>query len=164
MLGCDELEQAVINCAIGVAQRAVADNSSDKTWTENLISTLAKLGQGRNYYVCGHRCHEYGGQGEWLYDLVWLENHDGFIVDVPLILESEWRVDSKGILEDFEKLLVGRAQHRVMIFQQKSDVKRISDRCIEQVRRFGQTRAGDRYLFLGFEYTQKVFQPEVFVA
>jgi hypothetical protein len=52
-------------------------------------------------------------------DLVWLPQSSGGVVDVPLILESEWGVKSKDIREDFEKLLLGRAQHRAMVFQQR---------------------------------------------
>jgi hypothetical protein len=139
---------------------------SDRIWTGDLISALGRLGQERNYYVCGKHGHKYGGQDEWLYDLVWLlQSSDGVIVDVPLILESEWGVKrSEDIREDFEKLLLGRAQHRVMVFQQRSDVKRVCDRYIEKMQRFGLTQVGDRYLFVGFDYTEKVIKSKLYVA
>jgi hypothetical protein len=38
-----------------------------------------------------------------------------FVVDVPLILEREWNGPEE-ILYDFRKLILGRAQHRVMVF------------------------------------------------
>lgn len=44
--------------------------------------------------------------GEWLYDLVWLRMEDGHVVDVPLIMESEW--DRNGLMDDFAKLVVGQ--------------------------------------------------------
>jgi hypothetical protein len=87
----DQVEQAVIECANAVAARAATEKwPSDRIWTGNLISALGRLGQERNYYVCGKHGHKYGGQDQWLYDLVWLlESSDGVIVDVPLILEIE---------------------------------------------------------------------------
>ena len=150
--------------AKSVAARAATEKwPSDRIWAGDLISALGRLGQERNYYVCGKHGHKYGGQDEWLYDLVWLlQSRDGVIVDVPLILESEWGVKSKDRREDFEKLLLSRAQHRVMVFQQRSDMERICDRYIEQVQRFGLTRAGDRYLFVGFDFTP--IKTELYVA
>jgi hypothetical protein len=67
----------------------------------------------------------------------------------------------KDIADDFEKLLVGRAQHRAMVFRHK-DVKGVCDRLTEEVRRFGWTQPGDRYLFLGL--SGRVFKPKLLIA
>jgi hypothetical protein len=84
---------------------------------------------------------------------------------VPLILESEWLASEEGIEYDFRKLLLGRAQHRVMIFQHRN-VPFILDKLKKQVQTFCRTESGDRYLFLGWHYTRvgNHWVEEVFVA
>src|SRR3954453_2659119 len=115
---------------------------NDKLWTEKLIVALGHLVHKKEYCVCGKECKHYG-HGEWLYDLVWLQNSNGFVVDAPLILESRWLIGYKNISEDFEKLLLGRARHRVMVFQQK-EAEGIFNRLLEEVRNFALTQDGDR--------------------
>src|SRR5215204_4685856 len=115
----DNVEELVFQTATQIANQAARESwLNDKVWTQKLLSALGECGRQLGYYVCGGGAEQHGGQCEWLYDLVWLKNNNGFIVDVPLILESEWSTSYKHISEDFEKLLVGRAQHRVMVFQQ----------------------------------------------
>ena len=57
--------------------------------------------------------------------MVWLQNDGAHVVGVPFVFEFEWSIHLRDLLEDFQKLLVARAEHRVMIFQQET---------IEQVR------------------------------
>lgn len=121
----DELERMLIAEAERTVMRSREQHWSDPEWTRQLISSFGVLGCQNGYFVCGRGCNNYGG-GEWLYDLVWLQREDGQrnqIRDVPLILESEWHLNFDWILEDFQKLLVGRARHHVMIFQQVGDQK-----------------------------------------
>ena len=55
--------------------------------------------------------------------------------------------------EDFQKLLLSRAQHRVMIFQH-NDVQRVFETIKDQVRKCRRTEPGDRYLLLGWQYAK----------
>src|SRR2546430_11816980 len=49
----------------------------------------------------------------------------GSLIGLPLVLESEWGTHDEAIDYDFQKLLVARAEHRVMICQgQGSDPDR----------------------------------------
>jgi hypothetical protein len=161
----DELENTVIGVAKHLAKTDHEQKQkwSNTVWTEQLIFHLGNLGHDRGFYVCGGGCARFDkcGQGEWLYDLVWLKLQNGYqgeLVDVPMILESEWDEKIEGVEEDFYKLLVGRAQHRVMIFQQKNAeiLTRISRRLKELVVKFSYTQPGDRYLLLGLSWLTKL--------
>ena len=57
---------------------------------------------------------------EWLFDVVWyIENSNGQLLNVPLVVESEWDKKYGGIKYDFEKLLLANAERRLMICQAK---------------------------------------------
>lgn len=55
--------------------------------------------------------------GEWMYDLTCLRyDRDGHLVRIPLVAECEW--GNRGdICDDFEKLLLARADVCVMVFE-----------------------------------------------
>jgi hypothetical protein len=82
---------------------------------------------------------------------------------MPLALESEWGEGYCAILEDFQKLLVSRADHRIFICKQPTHEDWID--CvvllIEQIHRHRGTQKRDRYLFGcwmpdGWQFTQYV--------
>jgi hypothetical protein len=156
----DEIEIAIVEVAKAVAERATKEKwPGDKDWTRELFKELGRLGESKGFSVCcsGH------GEPEWLYDLVWLKREEGVIIDVPLILESEWSGRSK-IIRDFEKLLLGRARHRVMVFQHATSkgLQRILASLKMEVRKFNRTQSGDRYLFV--TWAAPNLTDELFVA
>ena len=119
--------------------------------------------------VCGRYCADVGGHGEWLWDMVWIRLRNGdwdHMVDIPLILESEWSVIPWQRDMDFQKLLAGRARHRVMVFQNElpERIDAIVARWVEWVRNYALTQPGDRYLFIGFDHADQKFHPSLFVA
>jgi hypothetical protein len=67
------------------------------------------------------------------------------------------------ILENFQKLLVGHARHRITIFQQQSEYKanEVYRKLTEQVRAFDLTQPNDRYLFLGLNCDKAEFSSEL---
>ncbi len=161
----DEIEQEIRNLLIPIPNNSKESRWTDSEWTKEIMNLLGKLGKENGFYVCGTDCKQYG-QGEWLYDLVWLIISDSYLVDVPLILECEWSTNLEDISEDFLKLLVGRAQHRVMIFQKKTldEVKETISKLESHVIRFKGTQRGDRYLFIGFDWvTTHQFSFKLFV-
>lgn len=89
----------------------------DKVWTNRLKEKLGDLGAELDYKVA------VGGfrdkfEREWLYDIVWyVEDNQNRLQRIPLIVESEWDRNYSGIKYDFEKLLVGNAERRLMICQ-----------------------------------------------
>lgn len=96
--------------------------SGDRNWTYHLKKRIAELGNKKNYKVA------VGGFGdefaaEWLYDLVWFveDDFDNCLTKIPLIVESEWDKNYSGIKFDFEKLLIGNAERRLMICQSKKE-------------------------------------------
>lgn len=167
MTKLDNVERSIVAIVNAIADRALQEAwGSDRDWTKAVLLDLARLGHESGFHVCGHGRREYG-QGEWLYDLVWLQNEGDYIRDVPLVLECEWSEKFADILENFIKLLPPRAQRRVMIFQQKTgrSVGETVKALIAHAQNFQLTQKGDRYLFLGFDWAEgKCFNAEVFVA
>ncbi|HEV2547394.1 MAG TPA: hypothetical protein VGU20_08655 [Stellaceae bacterium] len=164
----DNVERAVIDAADTIAAiDAKSHFENDREWTKRLLTAISEVGHKRGYYVCCSSCPTYG-EGEWLYDMVWLKHAQdapGYMTEVPLILEPEWNGDLSAIDDDFMKLLLGRAQHRVMVFQHRDrqNLERITRHLVEQIRAFEPTQRGDRYLFLGWDGANKKFRPELFV-
>jgi hypothetical protein len=60
---------------------------------------------------------------EYMYDLAVFEekqsprNDVDFVVRTILALESEWSSNFKGVIDDFQKLLVANAMNKVMVFR-----------------------------------------------
>ena len=84
---------------------------------------------------------------EWLFDMTWVRLQDQAILDIELIVESEWRPD--GVQYDFQKLMAVRARHRLMIFSQwtKKLAETAPNRLITEIQNFRLTQPADRYLF-----------------
>jgi hypothetical protein len=123
-------------------------------WTEAILTGLARLGKSLGYRVYTSKGNPKGDidAGEWIYDLVWLSyNRDGYIQKMPLALESELSPNKKDLLDDFCKLLVARADHRVMIFSanNKAGAEKKIFELIDELEHCGLTCFGDRYLFAG---------------
>jgi hypothetical protein len=158
----DDIEQGLIADAHDIALEGKA-GWADREWTRRLLARFAERGHKLGYSVCGSGNAQFG-RGEWLYDLVWLKRGvepPKHIFNIPLILESEWN-KFDWILEDFEKLLVGRAQHRAMVFQAGSPekVSALIGKLTDLVATSELTQAGDRYLFLGLDNPSTIFFPE----
>ena len=164
----DKIEQEIIDTFTGLPERAVAEEwSGDVIWDKNVVYPLGQLGKRLGYYVCATHCRDLHpeNQGEWLWDLTWLHYSEDLksLVSLPLILESEWSHQDEKIDDDFQKLMTARADHRVMICR-SDDPNRHFDRCVEQVRKCGMTKAGDRYLFAGLDLIDNKFKFRIFVA
>ncbi len=58
------------------------------------------------------------GEREWLYDMLWYEYDDNEnLKRIPFVLECEWAYSEVGVNYDFEKLLVTKADFKVIITQ-----------------------------------------------
>lgn len=122
------------------------DWKSDADWTRAIKNRIGALGKDKRYWVYASSADNVDG-GEWLYDLTWLNYSDDDLLCVELALESEWLFNE--IDHDFQKLLVGRAELRVFIFQAKTE-----EVALEQIKylkrqivRFTKSEEGDSYLF-----------------
>jgi hypothetical protein len=99
--------------------------------------------------------------GEWLYDMVWYKNNEGYFSRQILVLESEIKpgnsvANATTVDVDFHKLVQARADIRVwlapipnteMIFEHLHN-------CKKQILSFEQSQAGDFYLFILFDWSK----------
>ncbi|MDR3697913.1 hypothetical protein [Mucilaginibacter sp.] len=114
----DEFEKRIIQVLDGFLIEAEANNYvGNRTWTNRLKEIIGDLGLQLNYDVAiGGFRNKF--EKEWLYDIVWYqEDSEKRLVRIPLIVECEWDRSYSGIKYDFEKLLVGNAERRLMICQ-----------------------------------------------
>jgi len=141
----------------------------DAEWTIELKSGLCKLGHDLDCGVCasGCRCAD---AGEWLFDLVWYKggkNPDEFL-SMHLAVEIEWSTAENDIWDDFEKLLIAKADHRLFVFQQETrrEIETTISQMKDRIREFKSSFAGDRYLFAGYccDHNQKRFIYDLFIV
>jgi len=133
--------------------RNVLDSFGDDFWNESwgdrtrrVKNRIGAIGKAEGYSVYANQS-DFGENGEWLFDMTWLVIEDGFVVNVPLVLESEWKRGDE-IGNDFQKLMVSRAELRVMIFSfpdEESATTEIND-LQKAVGLFSAGQASDRYL------------------
>ena len=88
------------------------DNIGNRKWTSYILKELRLLGYEYGFEVCPDNDNQ---NSEWLYDLIWYKNQDGFLSEIPFIMESEWSYGYDCIKYDFEKLLQSDAELKLMI-------------------------------------------------
>lgn len=160
----DEMKEAIKHEIVAAAARLTGLRKSNSEWTQEILVSLGRLGQRRpdpDYFVCSHGFGDTGwletkNCGEWLHDQTWLDYNWGItprqLKRMVMALESEWG-NAGDVLDDFEKLLVARADLRVMIFQ-APDADALSEifRQLTEAERRCETRvAGDNYLLCGYD-------------
>jgi hypothetical protein len=153
----DNIEHAIVQALQHSCLSPQACEWSDPEWTSQIKNALAEEGKNRGYWVYASGCAK-ADEGEWLYDLCWLKYNGYFLTDAELVMESEW--DPYGLDDDFQKLLLARARHRLMIFWvgPTTDPKEVAQHLTEQIALCSQTQPGDRYLLaawhgeVGFQF------------
>lgn len=156
----DEIETLIRVELDALANDQASQKYKDTDWTLELKSRLAWVGQHLGYEVRTSARES----SEWLYDMCWLETRDGFVTSAELVLESEWKQSAAEY--DFDKLLLARAKHRVMVF---TALKREGpggsiERLIHRVRQFGHSALGDRYLFAAWVNSEWAFDYRLHVV
>ena len=135
-------------------------------WSEGVKQELVRRGRENGYRTCASAIPDDAPAacqpdwGEWLYDLVWLDVPDQmFAVNgLPLVAEIEWGNEGD-VWDDFQKLLVARADVRVMVFD---ECPGLVERLTRQIERFTGSVAGDRYLLASYaDYRFTVVEYEV---
>ena len=125
----------------------------DADWTREVKQAIVRLAADAGQPVYASGTHGVAG-GEWLYDLTWLDYSPEarFLKRTILVLESEWDRDLAAIEEDFDNLLLARADLRVMVFQAKSaaEVQTVANRLVAIINACEQTESGDQYLLAGW--------------
>lgn len=154
----DDVEAEIVDLLENVPALATSERwESDRRWTLELTQRLCALAGQRRLFTCasGIAAVPYATDGEWLWDVTWLRydpwpmTATNAAVPKALVLaaECEWSPDAEQILNDFEKLLVARADHRLMVFQSIPGRRQgLFDSMKRRIASFITTTSGDRYL------------------
>lgn len=142
----DHIERAVCAALIRLDKNWWRFPKTDGAWTRAVKNSVGSIGHKRGYLVCA-ASSKFERNGEWVFDMGWFKMRGDIIVDVPLALESEWGVS--GAMDDFQKLLISRARHRVMVLWSRKHppAEGLISSLIRQVAKYQGSQRGDRYLF-----------------
>jgi hypothetical protein len=152
-----KIENAIKECLDSFLESRISRSKSNKVWTKAIKKRLGKLGLSKfNSSPCTS-VKEKDFEGAWLYDLVWYiskSSRDNTIKNIPLIVEIEWDMKFNGIRYDFDKLIIGRAELRVLIYQAKNKetIDKFNNELIKRIKSFKYSMKGDRYLFIAFNW------------
>ncbi len=138
--------------------RRLRDEWRRGPWTRAVKEALCRWGLDRGYYVCANRvADDFRSEPkkkrpryEWLFDVTCLVYQGNYLTGVPLVAECEWGNEAE-IYDDFQKLLLARAEIRVMVF----DAAQISStdkfgKFEKAAKRFGMGQPGDTYLLAAY--------------
>jgi hypothetical protein len=118
--------------------------------TRTALTTFGELGHELGFAVCCKRgCYAKADNCEWLYDQLWYANHPtktGYLVRIPMALESEFSNTEPHIDGDFQKILLVRADVRVWLWQSLAARKHI-DLYKDQIKEFSYSLPGDEWVF-----------------
>jgi hypothetical protein len=142
----DTTERSVWRALTHIDEYSWRYPKTDGGWTRALKNAVGDIGRRRGYEVYA-AASKFERNGEWVFDLCWLKMKGNIIIDLPLALESEWR--ERDAMEDFEKLLISRARHRVMVLwsRKRASADELIGSLIRQVAKYRGSQNGDRYLF-----------------
>lgn len=176
---CDKdiIIRSVQNCLDGMLNKTEGVSPDQlelpSWWTRQTMIALCGWGLRKGFHVCASKmkdeadmielAQKCGGkiQGEWLNDFTCLDhNDDGWLKRIPLVAESEWNDKKDEIEKDFKRLLVARADVRVMVFngnRYRTDESRSSqgktsiesgglEKFTKYINECEHTQAGDTYL------------------
>ena len=93
-------------------------NKSVVDWTKEVKTALCKAckNHDRQFKLYASGMNNVVDGGEWLYDVTCLSyDAGGYLKRIPLVAESEWG-SRNDVHDDFEKLMLARADVRVMVF------------------------------------------------
>ena len=138
-------------------------------WTREVKTQLYLAGAAQQppLYVCASGV-EAADHGEWLYDVCWLRYAKrspladpslDWLNEAVLILECEWAGADRGrIRDDFEKLLLGRARVRCLIWEdnKEEDDTEVAEWLVGMMSECLETAPDDFYLLA--RYTDQGFQ------
>lgn len=158
----DGVERTIIAVLKPLPEQAKKERWENPRWKDEIKSLVCRVVKtvcpDKLVAVYANGCVGANEEQEWLYDLTAVRKAaTGNIIQVPRVLECEWDLRKVRIDRDFRKLLVARADHRVMIFQKSrlTEVEGTMNDLLEQVGDFSETRTTDRWLFAGLACDQK---------
>ncbi|HOB61443.1 MAG TPA: hypothetical protein PKI41_04905 [Candidatus Competibacteraceae bacterium] len=171
----DKIEQGIIDALNAFFPIAMQLSSSE--WTISIRAIFSKLGHENKCKVAAKRPTkdlarqrfekirqlvkgDNPDHTEWLYDILWWHEGPPDHMKVPLVAESEWG-NRNAFKFDFQKLLLAKVEHKVMIFECGDGVITWAK---EQIKQFKDTQ-GERYLFCSWHGKGvDKFKYELFIA
>jgi hypothetical protein len=143
-----------------------SSNRGDRTRkVKNAVGRVAKE-SGFKWAAAGCDADVVDENAEWMWDGgAWIENDSGWTIRQPLILESEWDRSDAGVKDDFQKLVVSRADLRLMVFQRATEPEaKLTMSVLECGARLSLSEPGDRYLMACWCDDRKNFVFETFTV
>lgn len=159
----DRIEETIIEEFKKYASNKANQQKSDGEWTHDLKVILQKLGDKLLYITCASGFKK-SVESEWLFDLTWYKQVDKRL-EIGLVMESEWLPSIDEIKHDFQKLLIARADHRLMIFtspNKESFIKRIGEFEVA-IQEFEYSLKGDRWLFIAFDNKGNLIEKKSYI-
>jgi hypothetical protein len=133
---------------------------ADASWTMRIKERICGLGHRNGFGVRADGCSE-ADTGKWLFDLVWVEKQTETerLTRLPLAMQFEWGRELEGIVDAFEKLLVVKAGHKVIVFQGSSRdaVHNVMMILVDRIRSFQPLSSDERCLLAGYSFDKQVF-------
>ncbi|WP_139555997.1 hypothetical protein [Methylotetracoccus oryzae] len=161
-----QIELAVKRIVEAVPERSRAEGWewTRGKWTKAIKQSLCDYARKQGFRVAASGCTG-AEESEFLYDMTWWKQEGDFMTKVPLILESELQSPSYVIDKDFYKLMLGRAEHRVWIFERKTEaqIDETFEAIINSVMMFANSTPGDRYLLMGVDWNPRKFRSKLYV-
>jgi len=141
----NRVERKLLRTLRGLDRQYLRIGRRAPKWTRAIKNAVGTLGRRLRYQVYASQC-KFDRNGEWMLDLAWSRDLGEILTRLPLAMESEW--DPKDILWDFTKLVVVRADVRLMVFWGRTPerAERTVVDMLKQIRRLQGTTVGDRYL------------------
>lgn len=143
----DDLESSISIRIDELCARPEARNWKRGEWTEQTKNELAAMAHEKGFKAYASTCETADG-GEWMFDLCWIDYSNPILKAVPLAAEFEFNSKASAALEDFQKLLVARAEHRLMLFVpegRNADHAEATASLVRDIPKFAQGVPGDRY-------------------
>ncbi len=134
-------------------ETALANEWPDSQWTDYIHERFAEIGRNHGYLIFTNRCQNADGP-RWLYEHHWrIADDKGNLIRIPLVMEIEWGFGAatiwEKVTEDFSKLILVRADLRIIVFQGNGIESQINQ-LISMVESFEGTQPGDNWLFAGW--------------
>ena len=142
------LIERVVKCLDDVVNEPMSVDWRDSDWTRQIKAACKVIAEERGYEIYASGLPNSAG-GEWLYDVTMMRYSEiNGIEELALVLESEWIQTGWEIDNDFMKLVISRADARVMVFQSQTlaAANNVFERLKHLARAFPGSLLGDQYL------------------
>lgn len=159
----DRIEDEISKMLDNLASPPGVGGISSRQWTKRIKEGLSILGKQNGYRIAASHCSG-ADTVEWMYDLVWASVQDDpwQLREIPLAMQCEWSTHPDDIVWPFEKLLVVKSGHKLMVFQQaaENDVRHVMEQLRSMAKAFKTTFQGERYLLAGYAFEERRFYYE----